>query len=183
MSAPGRSIVLIGMMGAGKSSVGRELEKITGAPCLDIDFLVAQKVGASITEIFAEQGEDFFREAETNVVRDLALHAPTIVITGGGVLTRETNAPLLKRLGVVVFLETNEETLWQRVKHGNRRPLLRTPQPRRSLGMLLRERNSTYRALADIRIETAHLTPREIAFAILRKIQKLGDKNAGSRTD
>src|ERR1700724_3565458 len=106
-----RSIVLIGMMGAGKSSVGRCLQRRTGLARFDTDELVAAKFGLSIPEIFASHGEQSFRGAETKVLRDLPNESTAIIVTGGGIVLRNENVDLLRKLGTVVWLEAKEETL------------------------------------------------------------------------
>src|ERR1035437_6446281 len=96
------SIVLIGMMGAGKSSVGRSLQKRTGMERFDTDELIMAKTGMSIPEIFAQKGEEWFRDLETTVLAELLSNAsPTIVVTGGGMVLRSGNVAMLKRMGTI----------------------------------------------------------------------------------
>src|SRR5436305_8783682 len=97
----GRSVVLIGMMGAGKSSVGRCLQRRTSLTLVDIDDIVASKFGMPIPEIFAKHGEDKFRKAEAEALRNLKTTEQTIVVTGGGIVMGEDNVNVLRRLGVV----------------------------------------------------------------------------------
>src|SRR5437764_2039105 len=114
MNLHGRSVVLIGMMGAGKSSVGRCLQQRTGLALLDTDEIVASKFRMSIPEIFTKQGENKFREAETQALRVLATPKQTIIVTGGGIVLRQENLEILRRLGVIVWLDANEDTLFAR---------------------------------------------------------------------
>src|SRR4051812_675948 len=126
----GKSIVLIGMMGAGKSSVGRCLQQLTGLARVDSDDLVAAKAGISIPEIFDRHGEEKFREWETDVLRELSTDRPAIIVTGGGMVLRPENIDLLKRLGIIVWLEAKEEVLFERASRCGNRPLLKTENPK-----------------------------------------------------
>src|ERR1043166_9056783 len=124
-----RAIVLIGMMGAGKSSVGRLLARRTGLACFDTDELVAAEFGLSIPEIFEKYGEERFRDAETEVLRKLFVPQPIMIVTGGGIVVRHANVDLLKELGTVVWLTADEATLFERASRRGERPLLTTPNP------------------------------------------------------
>ena len=102
-------------MGAGKSSVGRCLQRRTGLARFDTDEIVASKFALSIPEIFSKHGEERFREAETQALRELAPDRHAIIVTGGGIVLRDENVDLLKRLGTVVCLEADEEKILERV--------------------------------------------------------------------
>jgi len=168
-----RSIVLIGMMGAGKSSVGRCLQRRTGLASFDTDEIVSLKLGLSIAEIFSKYGEERFREAETEALRELAPAKQAIIVTGGGIVQRDENVDLLKRLGTVVWLEAREETLFERASRKGDRPLLQTENPRNTLAEMLRTRAPLYAKVADIRVDTSGLTHDEVADAILKEIENL----------
>src|ERR1044072_1640083 len=101
VNQPGKSIVLIGMMGAGKSCVGRCLQQRTKLALVDTDDIVASKFGISIPEIFSKFGEQGFRKAETQALREITPTKQTIIVTGGGIVLREENVNFLKRLGVI----------------------------------------------------------------------------------
>ncbi len=134
----GKSIVLIGMMGAGKSSVGRCLQRRTQFALLDTDEIVASKFGLSIPEIFSKYGEQVFREAETEALREMGPDKQTIVVTGGGIVLCEDNLDFLKRLGVVVWLDGKEETLFERAARSGNRPLLKRGYSREAFTRILR---------------------------------------------
>jgi shikimate kinase len=168
--AAARPIVLIGMMGAGKSSVGRLLARRTGLSCFDTDELVAAEFGLSIPDIFARHGEGRFRDAETEVLRKLFLPQPTIIVTGGGIVVCAENVDLLKRLGTIVWLTADETTLFERASRRGERPLLKTADPRATFSELLGQRQPLYAAAADFKIDTSSLTHDEIADEILHKI-------------
>ena len=174
VNQPGKSIVLIGMMGAGKSCVGRCLQQRTKLALVDTDDIVASKFGISIPEIFSKYGEQDFREAETQALRELAPVRPTIIVTGGGIVLCETNVDFLKRLGVIVWLDGNEETLFERASRARTRPLLKGENPRETFTQLLQLRLPLYAKVAHIRVDTSVLTDEEVTVAILSKLRKLG---------
>jgi shikimate kinase len=170
----GKSIALVGMMGAGKSSVGRCLQRRTKLALVDTDDIVASKFGISIPEIFSKYGEQGFREAETQALRELAPAKGTIIVTGGGIVLREKNVDFLKRLGVIVWLDGNEQTLFERASRASTRPLLQGENPRELFAQMLRARLPLYAKIGDIRIDTSVLTDEEVAVAILSKLGRLG---------
>lgn len=149
-----KTVVLVGMMGAGKTAVGTALARRLGAPFLDSDEEIVQAAGRPIAEIFERDGEAFFRARETEVIARLLRGAPAILSTGGGAFLAEVNRQMIHDLGLSVWLKVDLETLWQRVRHKNTRPLLRTPNPRETLAQLLAARLPAY-AQADITVEGA----------------------------
>jgi len=177
MNLHGRSIVLIGMMGAGKSAVGCCLQRRTGLALLDTDEIVSSKFGMSIPEIFAKHGENKFREAEAKALRAMAMPKQTIIVTGGGVVLRQENVKLLRRMGVIVWLDGNEDTLFARASRERNRPLLQTKNPRKTFSQIFDARRSLYADTADVRVDTSVLTDEEISVAILSKLEKV---NPGS---
>ena len=173
MTGRGRAIVLIGFMGSGKSSVGRILERRTGWPRLDTDELVSAQFGRAIPEIFADFGEEKFRDTESEVVRQLSSGSRAIVVTGGGIVLRADNIDLLRRAGTLVHLEADEETLFRRVSRRATRPLLQTENPRATLAELLRARLPLYRQAADFQVDTSRLTHEEVADAVMKNLEDL----------
>jgi shikimate kinase len=169
-----KSIVLIGMMGAGKSSVGRCLQLRTKLALVDIDDVVASHIGTSIPKIFSKYGEQVFREIETQALREIAPAKQTIIVTGGGIVVRKENMDLLKQLGIVVWLDCNEETLFERARRSGNRPLLRAENPREAFARMLQARLPLYVKIAQIRVDTSMLTDEEVAVAIVSKLRKLG---------
>jgi shikimate kinase len=168
-----KSIVLIGMMGAGKSAVGRHLAQRTGFACVDTDRLVASKFGLPISEIFSKHGEERFREAETHALRNLSPDQLMIVVTGGGIVLRRENVDLLKGLGMIVWLTADEETLFERASRRPKRPLLETENPKETFSELLRIREPLYASAADLRVDTSTLTQDEVTEAILCKMDNV----------
>lgn len=172
MTERGQAIVLIGFMGAGKSSVGRTLARLTGLSRFDTDEMVAARFGLNISEIFERHGEAAFREAETTALRELSGKAQAVVVTGGGIVTRPENIELLRALGIVVFLTADEQTLFRRISRRPTRPLLQTENPRATVTTLLAKRLPLYRGAADVEIDTSTLTHEEVAKLILQKIEQ-----------
>ena len=169
----GRSIAVVGMMGAGKSSVGRCLHRRTGLALHDTDEIVATKFGMSISEIFARHGEKKFREAETAALRRMRPGERKIIITGGGVVLHKENIGILKKQAVIVWLDGDEGTLCARAFRQQNRPLLRTKNPRSAFSQILGARRPLYVNLADMRVDTSALTDEEVAVAILAKLEKM----------
>ena len=164
------------MMGAGKSSVGRCLHRRTAWALLDTDEVVASKFGISIPEIFAEHGEKKFRQAETEALRSLPATEQTVIVTGGGIVLREENIEILKRLGAIVWLDGDEETLFARASRKQNRPLLQTKNPRKAFSQILAARRPLYANIANIRVDTSVLTDEEVAVAILAKLRRMNPK-------
>ena len=166
-SASRGGIVLIGPMGAGKSSVARALAHRTGLRWVDTDRMVSQLVGLSIAEIFETHGESHFRDLETRAIRSIASLGPVIAATGGGVVIRPENVEMLRSLGRVVWLTAGADVLFERVSRTRKRPLLETADPRTTLTELLEARKPFYTACAHCKIDTSSLTHAQVADAIL----------------
>ena len=149
----GRSIVLIGMMGAGKTSVGKRLAQKLGLPFVDADDEIEAGAQMTIPEIFERFGEPYFRDGERRVIARLLEDGPKVLSTGGGAFLNEETRRRVGERGVSVWLRPEFETLLRRVRKRSNRPLLRTDDPEGTLRKLLAERSPTY-ALADLTIET-----------------------------
>ncbi|MGB3406922.1 MAG: shikimate kinase [Jannaschia sp.] len=139
-----RPVVLVGMMGSGKTAIGTALADRLGVPFRDSDEAIIAASRMSIPEIFDRDGEAFFRARESEVLRRLLALGPGILSTGGGAFLRPENREAIARGGVSVWLRASEPLLWQRVRHKTTRPLLRTEDPRRTLGELLAAREPAY---------------------------------------
>ena len=146
-----RSVVLVGMMGAGKTAVGTALARHLAVPFLDADEELVRAAQMSIAEIFARDGEPFFRARETEVLGRLLSGPPAVLSTGGGAFLSEVNRHLIAERGVSVWLKADLDLLWQRVRHKTTRPLLRTANPRATLAELYAARVPLY-ALSLIHI-------------------------------
>ncbi|WP_417601022.1 shikimate kinase [Pararhodobacter oceanensis] len=147
-----KTVVMVGMMGAGKSAVGRELARILGVAFVDSDAEIETAANATISEIFARDGEAFFRDKEARVIARLLGSTPSVLSVGGGAFLRADTRALISELGVSVWLKADLETLWQRVRRKDTRPLLRTANPRATLAGLMAEREPSY-AQADLMVD------------------------------
>lgn len=147
-----RAIVLVGMMGSGKSSVGRRLAARLGLPFVDADTEIETAAHMTIPEIFAQRGEAEFREGERRVIsRVLTTRAPLVLATGGGAFMNAETRERVKELGISIWLKAEPDVLMRRVRKRSNRPLLQTADPEATLRRMLAEREPVY-ALADITI-------------------------------
>jgi shikimate kinase len=169
-----RSVVLIGMMGAGKTAVGRALAARLAVPMKDSDAEIVASAQLSIAEIFERYGEPFFRDKETRVIDRLLNGPPCVLSTGGGAWMAEKNRALLTERAAVLWLEADLELLWSRVRHKTTRPLLRTEDPKRTLREILTERGPIY-ALAPLRVQVeADWSITRTTEAVLSRLQEAG---------
>lgn len=161
------NIVLIGLMGSGKSTVGRMVAQMLGFQFVDTDHLIIDQAGCSIPDIFAREGEAGFRLRESAVLRSLLGRRHCIIATGGGIVTQARNRPLLRHLGFITWLEADPKLLARRTASNNDRPLLRGEEPPlQKLERLLTERKPLYKDLADLRIQTDELSQQESAYGV-----------------
>ena len=149
-----RNVVPVGMMGAGKTAIGRALAAMLQVPFVDSDAAIEEAAALSIDEIFARDGEAFFRRRETEVLRRLLADGPRIISTGGGAFLAAENRALIARDAIALWLDADLQTLWERVRHKDTRPLLRTADPKGTLTRLLAARKDIY-ALAGLRLPVA----------------------------
>ena len=148
-----KTVALVGMMGSGKSAIGKVVSSIIDVPFVDADVEIEKAAKLSIPEIFERHGEKFFRDKEDQVIKRLLKERPFILATGGGAFLNEKIRTSIKQYGVSVWLNADLETLWKRVKHKKTRPLLRTDNPKETLTNIYKERIETY-SLADVIIES-----------------------------
>jgi shikimate kinase len=149
-----RSVVLVGMMGVGKSSIGRRLATRLGIPFADADSEIEKAAGMSIPDIFARHGEAAFRSGEARVIARLLETGPQVLATGGGAFINEGTRAAIKARGVSVWLAAEFEVLMRRVaKRKNERPMLQTDDPAQTLRQLLAQREPVY-ALADLTVQS-----------------------------
>ncbi|HKL48407.1 MAG TPA: shikimate kinase [Desulfuromonadales bacterium] len=166
----GKAIVLIGFMGSGKTTVGRELARRLQIPFVDLDSVIIEQAGMTIPEIFAREGEEGFRHRETQALESLYAVEGSVVATGGGVVTVEENWPLMRDLGPVVYLHARLHTALQRIGEGEGRPLANGMGRETRLGTLLELRKPLYER-ADLIVDTDGLTPSAVARTIIDKLQ------------
>lgn len=148
------NIILIGFMGCGKTSVGIRLSYRMRRPMLDTDKLIEKSENRTISEIFAADGEAYFRDLETECIRKLIETTNNHIISvGGGLPIREENHSLMKRLGTVIYLRARAETIYERVRHDTTRPLLQGENPQQKIRGLMEERSAIYEKAADMIID------------------------------
>jgi shikimate kinase len=146
-----RNLVLIGLMGAGKSAIGRLAAQALGIPFVDSDHEIERVSRMSITDLFAAYGEEEFRALETRVIKRLLKTGPRVVSTGGGAYINERTRKHIKRGGLTVWLKADLDVLWERVNKRDTRPLLKTENPRQTLENLMNARYPIY-AEADLTV-------------------------------
>lgn len=166
---PPENIVLIGFMGSGKTTVGKELHHRLGYPLVDMDQVIEQRAGKPITAIFEEDGETAFRDMETGLLRELGQSGEPrrIISTGGGVVGREENRELLKGLGYVVWLHAPAQLILERTSKNRVRPLLQTENPAERVRVLMAQREPLYQESAHLKLDTSGLDCGELATGIL----------------
>lgn len=165
MSGP--HLVLVGMMGAGKTTVGRLVAARTGRPLLDSDSLVEARTGRTVAQIFAEEGEAAFRAIEHDVLGSmLGGDEPVVVAAAGGSVLDPANRARLVDSGTVVWLRADPTALAARVRPGDHRPLL-AEDPAGTLARLAEEREPLYRSVADVVVDVDGLSPDEVADRVL----------------
>lgn len=148
-----KTIVMVGMMGAGKTAVGRALAARLGVPFLDSDAEIESAANMSIPEIFERDGEAFFRDKESQVIGRLLDEERGVLSTGGGAFLSHDNRAMISDKGVSVWLKADLDVLWNRVRHKDTRPLLRTSDPRATLRALYEARVPLY-AQADLTVQS-----------------------------
>lgn len=172
-----KTLVLVGLMGAGKTAVGKLLAARLGVPFLDSDQEMEQAANMSIAEIFERDGEAFFRQKETQVLERLLKGPPCVLSTGGGAYLSERNRSLISEFGVAVWLKADLELLWSRVRNKNTRPLLLVPKPKEKLKELYDARLPFYQQ-AGLVVESEHgLTLDQMTDKVVRTL--LNDPNSG----
>lgn len=162
------------MPGSGKSTVGRQLARRLGLPFFDSDHLIEQRIGCSIREYFAREGEAAFRDVEEQVLADLARGPTAVVATGGGAVLREANRRQLRDAGRVIYLRSSPEELFRRLRHDTHRPLLQVADPHGKLRALYAERDPLYREAAHFQIETGRPSVPTLVNIILMQLELAG---------
>jgi shikimate kinase len=147
-------IFLVGMMGAGKTTLGKALAQRLEREFVDTDRFLVQRTGVSVATIFEIEGEDGFRRREAAVLAELADRPDCVVATGGGAILDPENRRLMREHGTVVYLRARLDSLWERTRHDTHRPLLKTDDPRATLAELLEARDPLYREAAHLVVDT-----------------------------
>ncbi|HEY8606939.1 MAG TPA: shikimate kinase AroK [Noviherbaspirillum sp.] len=173
------NIFLVGLMGAGKTTIGRALAKRLNKTFIDSDHEIEARTGASIPLIFEIEGEASFRHRESEVIRDLTAQTNIVLATGGGAILKPENRALLKSRGRVVYLRTSINSILQRTGHDRNRPLLQTADPRAKLEQLSREREPLYMEVADFVVETGRPNVQLLVNTIIAQLEAPPDARPG----
>jgi len=165
-----RNIILIGPMGSGKSTIGNIIARRLHRDFQDSDHFIEERTGVDIARIFDVEGEQGFRDRESNALNELLSESNRVIATGGGSVLRRENQQLLKQKGYIVFLDTSINQQMQRLRRDKKRPLLQTENPRERLESLLAERRPIYLDLADLSVKTDKRMARRLAADIINQL-------------
>lgn len=171
------NIVLIGFMGAGKSTISEFLKTVFAMEVIEMDQIIAERQGMSISDIFETYGEEYFRDLETNLLIEMQSKKNMVISCGGGVPMRERNVVEMKKNGRVVLLTAKPETILNRVKDNHDRPLLEGNKTVPFIADLMEKRREKYQAAADIVIETDGKSELEICEELVKKLRALDSAN------
>lgn len=166
-----QNISLIGFMGTGKTTVSRELSRAMRVPEIDMDAYIVNKTKMSIPEIFDQYGEEYFRDIETECVKEIQQQGGRIVSCGGGAVLREKNVEYMKENGVIVLLTAQPQTILERVKDSTDRPILNGNMNLEFITQLMNKRKDRYLEVADIVIETDRKNVLEICKEVRKKVE------------
>ncbi len=169
----GANLVLVGPMGAGKTSVGKLLAEKLGLSFLDSDRELESRCGADIPWIFDIEGESGFRTRETEILSELCSMSGILLATGGGAVISEKNRELISGAGVVVYLSATADQIYQRVRHDSGRPLLQVHNPKATIQDILKKREPLYREVADLVLSSSDReSPNSMTAAVYAKLEE-----------
>ena len=166
------NLILVGMMGSGKTTMAKSLARHLGKTFVDSDDEITARTGVTIPHIFDVEGEAGFRQRETTAIQELIGRDNMVLATGGGAVLLEENRNLLKKNGIVIYLKASAHDLWQRTRHDRSRPLLQTEDPHAKLKELLRQREPLYLEIADITIQSGKQSARVLMLRLVEEIEK-----------
>jgi shikimate kinase len=167
-------LALVGLPGSGKSTVGRQLARRLQLPFIDSDHVIEQRLGCSIRDYFAREGEAAFRDVEESVIGELTQAQSCVLATGGGAVLRPANRQRLREAGHVIYLRSSPEEVFRRLRHDTNRPLLQVPDPMARLRELYEERDPLYRQTAHFVIETGRPSVSRLVNMILMQLELAG---------
>lgn len=171
-----RNLVLVGLMGAGKSAIGKLVASELGMPFIDSDHEIERVSRMTIAELFEKYGEPEFRKLENRVIRRLLRTGPRVLSTGGGAFMNGDTRASIKAAGVSLWLDADLETLWERVIKRDNRPLLKTENPKQTLENLMIARYPTY-AEADLAVKSRDVKKDVVAAEVIAAVASLAEKN------
>ena len=172
----GYNVVLIGFMGAGKSTIAELLRTGWGMERIEMDALIEEREGMRISKIFETKGEPYFRDLETELLIELQARSNAVISCGGGVPMRERNVAEMKKNGRVVLLTAHPETILERVKDNHDRPLIENNKTVEGISALMEARRERYMAAADLVIETDRKTGEEICRELMEKLHRMEEE-------
>ncbi|MGK9053326.1 shikimate kinase [Neorhizobium sp. CSC1952] len=172
-----RNLVFVGLMGAGKSVIGRLVAQSLSIPFIDTDAEIEKVSRMTVSELFAAYGEAEFRSLETRVIERLLRSGPRVVSTGGGAFINENTRQQIKRGGVSVWLKADLDVLWERVNKRDHRPLLKTENPRQTLENLMTQRYPIY-AEADLTVQSENVRKDVMVNEVLAALVAMGDRSS-----
>jgi shikimate kinase len=170
------NLILVGMMGSGKTTMGRLLAKQLGKDFVDSDEEIIQRTGVTIPHIFDVEGEAGFRVRESAAIADIVQRDNIVLATGGGAVLAEQNQVLLQQNGIVIYLQASVHDLWHRTKHDRNRPLLQTADPYAKLSELHQQRNPLYQQVADVVVQTGKRSVHGLMQHLLEEIDAFREK-------
>ncbi len=166
------NIILVGLMGSGKSTVGRLLSRQLHLPFHDTDQEIVRRTGVSIPMIFEVEGESGFRRREEQVLLDMVHRDGVVLATGGGIVMSNVNRALIRDHGTVIYLRATVDELWARTRHDRNRPLLQVDDPRKKLSDLLALRDPLYREVADMVVDTGRQPVQAMVSYLVKALAK-----------
>ncbi|MGA7751062.1 MAG: shikimate kinase [Gallionella sp.] len=164
------NLILVGMMGSGKTTMGRALSKHLGKFFVDSDEEIIKRTGVTVPHIFDIEGESGFRLRETAAIRDLVGRDNMVLATGGGAVLEEQNRAMLQQNGIVIYLKASVHDLWQRTRHDRNRPLLQTKDPHAKLTELFQQRDPLYQQVSDIVAQSGKQSVHALMLNLIEKI-------------
>lgn len=165
------NLILVGMMGSGKTTLGRALARHLGKAFVDSDEEIQQRTGVTIPHIFDIEGETGFRQREIAAIRDLVERDNMVLATGGGAVLAEQSRELMRQNGIVIYLKANVHDLWQRTRHDRNRPLLQTADPYAKLTELFQQRDPLYLQVADIVMQSGKQSAHALMLQLVDEIE------------
>jgi shikimate kinase len=166
------NVYLVGLMGAGKTTIGRSLAKRLSLDFIDTDREIEARTGVTIPTIFEIEGEDGFRKREAQMIADLSRVPGRVIATGGGAVLREENRANMMASGFVVYLNVPPQTLWERTRHDRNRPLLQVADPLGKLSELHTHRDAFYREVADLIIDSSRINAQAVLQLLIKEVSE-----------